>query len=481
MTRSRSHARRRTRATVRRRPGAGPLVAFLLVASFGILFAGCKGPNTDDTFVDDTFTADDVARFRELSDDEEGMQSSAATVTSSLPRMDIATSSGALASVAPAVALDPVLSRQYDAIRAMSRGEKFYRVTNAFLNIRAAANTTSASVGRLEQGQTVEVLEFVNASWAKVKLADGTEGFASSRYIAKPVPESALVAEEKAFEKLYFVNFGFVNVRSEPNVSSAKLGEIPGQAFVQPLSIEGDWAKVAFEGKDGFISMQFLAPFKPTFLVRQDSFTLPVLRYDLSDPTMLTTLAAHAKRLRADGVKLMTLRGFFDLLLVQEVRDVRLQPKSAVIAVSGVTPQNVNQVSEALAGIPATLFLETQHVGAAGISERALLTLQANGFDIQSGGHTGDDLRSLTNAQLTLELQQSRALLEEMTNKTVFAVAYPQGGANDRVQQAAGNAGYLMGLSSAPDTTFRRDQLLRLPTLMITASMSEDDISQSIR
>lgn len=465
------------------RSGATPLIAFLLVASFGILFAGCsstvKGPNDEAAMEDDTFTADDVARFRDLSGDD---SDSSGEQTSSLPRLDVAASNGA-ANSAATTAIDPALAAQYAAIRTVASGQSGYRVNNEFLNIRATPSTGGAFVARLERGDAVTVMEFVNATWAKVKLADGNEGYASAQYLAKSVHESDLEKEKKAFENVYFVDYKFVNMRAEPNVASAKLGEIPGGTFVRPLSVDADWAKVNFEGKDGYVSMQFLSLFEPNFVVRQDSFTLPILHYHVGEPGMLPALVTHAQRLKQDGVKLITLRDFFDLLLVQEVRDTRLQPGRAVIALSGVTPQNVQEVSGTLTrnGIPATIFLQTQHVGVSGISQKSLLTLQANGFDVQSGGHTGDDLRALTNAQLALELAQSRTILEDATNKTVFAVAYPQGGSNDRVLQAVVNAGYLMGLSNTPSVTFARDQLLRLPSLTITSSMTADDISQSIR
>ena len=62
------------------------------------------------------------------------------------------------------------------------------------------------------------------------------------RYIAKIVSQEKLADEQKAFAGLYYVNFSFVNVRAEANQGSTKLGEIPGRAFVHPLSINGDWA-----------------------------------------------------------------------------------------------------------------------------------------------------------------------------------------------------------------------------------------------
>jgi hypothetical protein len=292
-----------------------------------------------------------------------------------------------------------------------------------------------------------------------------------------------LPQEEKAYENLYFVNFGFVNVRKEPNVKSEKLGEIPGQAFVRPLSVDPSWAKVMVDGKEGYVSMQFISPFKPQFIVRQSSFRLPILHYNVDQPGMLEAMKAHVQALRQNGARFVTLRDFYDLLLVQQETDRQLQEKSVVIAVSGATPETVRDISLALQtlGARATLFVQTRHVGISGISEKELLTLQANGFDVQSGAHTGDDLRGLTNAQLKLELAQSRALLEETTRRTVFAVAYPMGGVNDRVMERAADSGYLFGVGGATDTKFSRDQMLRMPHITIAASMTADDIVQLVK
>ena len=130
-----------------------------------------------------------------------------------------------------------------------------------------------------------------------------------------------------------------------------------------------------------------------------------------------------------------------------------------------------------ISGVTATLFFETKGVGLSGVSEKILLTLLANGHDIQSGAHTGDDLRSLTNAQVDLELQQSRQILESLIQRPVFAVAYPKGGINDRVRQKAQEAGYLLGISSSLGRTFTRDQLLRLPSFGVTSDVTDDEVN----
>lgn len=484
---NRYHSPRRTSSN---NATAGPIVAFLLIACFGLLFVtGCSSSSaTSERSEDDTFTAEDVARFQQLSQQDDTMSSSSSP--SSMEGMTASVSSGTVES-APAtlattstavspVAVDPALKKSYDALRAGSSGKggNIYRVTNAFLNVRGTPAVGGAFVAKLNQGDLVSVVEFVNGSWAKVSLSGGQTGFVSSRYISKLTTEERLKDEQKAFEGKYFVNFAFLNMRKSADSGSEKLVEIPGQAFVQVLSSDKEWARISYDGKEGYVSMQYLSPFRPNFLVRQDQFTLPVLQYSAGQDTDLAALTQHVARLKADGVKILTFRDLEQTLQAQESRDVRLPPRGAVLAVTGITASNARAVSDALigAGVPATLFIQTDQVGLSGISEKMLLTLQANGFDIQSAGHTGDDLRTLTNAQTQLELEQSRTILSQITNKTVFAVAYPQGGANDRVLTAAADAGYLFGVSGAPDKVFTRDQFLRLPSYTITSGMTAEDV-----
>jgi len=483
--------------SARRAPGsssaAAPIVAFLLIACFGLLFVtGCtSGRGADDAIEDDTFTAEDVERFQELSRDD-GQDGSPLSSTGTMIRDGPSDGQApqTLPRVSQANSTDPTLRRTYDAMRSASsgKGSNVYRVTNAFLNVRTEPAVNAPFVARLNQGDLVTLVQFVNASWAKVTFPGG-QGYVAVRYIAKLTTEDRLKEEQKAFDGLSFVNFSFLNLRKSPASGSDKIGEIPGQAIVRPLSIEKGWARVAFEGKEGYVSMEFLSPFRPNFLVRQDTYTLPVLHYEADSPSslrpgsgqagsggVLAALAQHVAGLRQDGARFLTLRDLFATVQTQESRDARVPPKSVIIAVCGITPNNLKNVSDTLSATPATLFLQTSQVGISSISEKQLLTLQANGFDIQSAGHTGDDLRTLTNAQTQLELEQSRAILEALTHRTVFAVAYPHGGANDRVLEQAASAGYLFGMGSAPEKTFSREQFLRLPSYTVSSSMTAEDV-----
>lgn len=455
----------------RRSSAPRPFVAFLLVASFGILFAGCGGEKPSEIPQADefSFTAEDLARVKELVGGGTG---------AFIPRLELAPE--AEGDGGPPV-IDVGTISKFDAMRAGMNGEaNMFRVTNTFLNVRSAPNVTASQIGRLEQSDSVEVVEFVNAGWAKVLFED-QEGYVASRYISKLVSEVGLVEERKKYDGLYFVDFGFLNVRKEADANSEKIGELAGQSFVRPLTMDEVWARVPFEDGDGYVAVDYLTPFLPNFLVRQANFSLPVVHFRLEGEGILDAMPAHLDALKQGGYTLWTMQDFYSLLLQQEERDVRLNPNTVILAVSDVTPENVRELSDTLrlSGVEATIFLEGQHMGGA-IDQKEVITLIANGNDIQSAGHTGDDLRSLTNAQVELELSQSKSLIEQVTKKDVIAISYPLGGVNDRIARKAAEVGYLLGLSAAPDTTFERTQMLRMPSISVRASQTPEDLLSEI-
>lgn len=471
------HSRRHSTNTLR------PFVAFLLIASFGILFAGCNGapPIEEEEF---TFTAEDLARFRELArtaQDEVGQQTGTGTF---VPRLnDDTQTEGSEDEQIPVLDLSDV--KVFNEIRQGpgAVGENLYKVTNEFLNVRSAPNVTAASVGRILRGDSLEVIEFKDAAWAHIRLPNNDEGYVSTRYIAKLVTEENLSKEKVAFEGMYFVNFGFLNVRKTPDTAGEKLGELPGRAIVKPISMDDVWVRVHFDGKEGYVAREYLEPFLPNFLVRQEKYNLPILHYRLSQESLTNSVAEHINRLRAEGYTFTTLRDFYQLVISQEERDVRLDPKSIILAFSEVTSQNIDDLSDVLLAskVPATLFLSSKNLGIDGITEKQVLTLLANRFDLQSGAHSGDDLRAMTNAQVELELQQSRKILEDLTNRQIVAVAYPIGGVNDRVMEKTAESGYLFGIGVAPKTEVTRGEFLQMPSLLVSGGMSAEDVLLLVR
>jgi uncharacterized protein YgiM (DUF1202 family) len=162
----------------------------------------------------------------------------------------------------------------------------------------------------LNEGDPLKVLGWENGEWAKVEIPGGAQGFVTVRYIAKPVTREDLEKEQKQFENTYYVSYAFVNVRAEPNQGSAKLGEIPGKKILKPTKVEGGWAVVDFGGKPGYISRQYITPFSPRFIVRQNTYAVVALRYNITDDQSLQNLVSHMLSLRERGAKILTYSDF---------------------------------------------------------------------------------------------------------------------------------------------------------------------------
>lgn len=464
------------------------LTFFLLIVSFGILFAGCGQPEPDKSFEEFTFSDSDLAQVQKMANSSASSSGSTTpdngdyTTGTSVLSVGSGTSVLSDGTSTAAVSVTPDKEKQalYDGLRASAfdQGANVYRVNNPFLNVRQSMDVGSTLVAKLNQGDIVTVLDIPNAEWAKVKTSAGVEGFVAFRYIAKLTTEQKMPEDKKQFEGKYFVDFDFLNMRKDPTTQAEKVGELPGQTVLKPLSMNGEWARVSFGGKEGFVSTQYLKPFLPVFLVRQEQYKLPILQYYADDSASLSALPKQVAALKAAGKKIVTLKTLYDTVLSQETRDARINPDTVVIVVGGVSGKNVRAVSDALetASIGATLFIQTKDVGLTGVTEKTILNLMANGNDLQSGGHTGDDLRSMTDSQVQLELGQSKKLLQDITHKEVYAFNYPKGGVNDRIMKQAAEMGYLFGISQSPDTNFTRTQFLRLPTLIVSSGMSPEDV-----
>jgi peptidoglycan/xylan/chitin deacetylase (PgdA/CDA1 family)/uncharacterized protein YgiM (DUF1202 family) len=438
----------------------------LLLAA--LLLSACGSSESEfDTF---SFTAEDAAEISALLDQIEGEQADQGGMEGDegLPFI-----------VDPEVILDASQAHRFDQLRTSlsSVEENTFRVTNAFLNVREDASVRSSLLAELTKGDRVVVLDYPDSRWAHIQLSDGRKGYVSTSYIAQMVNEEQLEVIKKKYEGQYEVNFAFLNVRDTPSAQGKKLGELDGDQVVTPLGFHDDWARVPFEGGEGFVSAEYLRPFVPTLIVRQENFGLPILHYHADEPAIAEKLVQHLAFLKSAGKKLITLSDFYELLLEQEERDIRLPAGSVLIAVSNVTPETIKEVADVLraSGVRATFFLKTSEINAEGISPQTVQSLVANGHDVQSEGHSEDDLRSLTNAQVKLDLAQSRQILEDLTGKDIFAVSYSRGGVNDRIAEQAVETGYLFGLTLAPSAGqgFSRSQFLRLPSDLITPTTTE--------
>src|SRR3989338_5288672 len=112
--------------------------------------------------------------------------------------------------------------------------------------------------------------------------------------------------------------------------------------------MDGVWARIPFEGREGYVATQYLSPFLPNYLVRQDTFHLPVVLYPVDEEGVSGALARHIDRFVQEGMHVLTMRDFYDLLLAQEDRDVRVSPRSVIIGITGLNDKNFGAISDVL-------------------------------------------------------------------------------------------------------------------------------------
>ena len=100
-------------------------------------------------------------------------------------------------------------------------------------------------------------------------------------------------------------------------------------------------------------------------------------------------------------------------------------------------------------GWTGTFFCITDaRLGENSLSEQMIAEMAANGMEI--GSHTVShwELDSLSDSSLTRQLQESKAVLTDITGCEITALCYPAGKYNDDTQTAAAQAGYLCAVTT---------------------------------
>ncbi|MED1568334.1 SH3 domain-containing protein, partial [Bacillus paramycoides] len=127
------------------------------------------------------------------------------------------------------------------------------------LRVRSAANTSSAVLGNLKNGEKVTVLGKANG-WAKISY-QGKEGYVSLEFVKLEAGKQ----EEKPAENITngtqevgTINATSLRVRSAANTSSAVLGNLKNGEKVTVLGKANGWAKISYQGKEGYVSLEFV-------------------------------------------------------------------------------------------------------------------------------------------------------------------------------------------------------------------------------
>ncbi|MDY2737409.1 C40 family peptidase [Intestinibacter sp.] len=142
------------------------------------------------------------------------------------------------------VALPLVNVSQVDAAADMRT------VTASSLNFRSGPSTSYRIIGSLYKGQKVEYIS-TSGEWLKVKY-NGTIGYVHGDYVTKSGSVSS-----QGTTKYVNATVG-LNVRSGPGTSYSKLGKLSYKEKVTVLSTSGEWSKINYNGKTGYVHSSYL-------------------------------------------------------------------------------------------------------------------------------------------------------------------------------------------------------------------------------
>ncbi|MEH6889611.1 SH3 domain-containing protein [Bacillus sp. JJ864] len=139
-------------------------------------------------------------------------------------------------------------------------------ITATSLRVRSAANTNSSILGNLKQGEKITVLGKANG-WAKIAY-NGKEGYVSLEFVQISTSSNANNGNNvnngnngnngQVTEGRGVVNASLLNVRQGPATSASIVARLKNGESVSVIGKENGWAKVRVNGKEGYVSLQFL-------------------------------------------------------------------------------------------------------------------------------------------------------------------------------------------------------------------------------
>lgn len=139
--------------------------------------------------------------------------------------------------------------------------DQVYTVSD--VNMREGPGFDKAVLGRIPAFTELHRIATYNSGFDKVIYKD-KEVYVSSDYLTAKHPSEleVEVAEEPANDTIYTTRE--VNFRKAPRVESGIYGRIPQGTELHRIAItENDWAKVSYDGHEGYISGEFISTTAP--------------------------------------------------------------------------------------------------------------------------------------------------------------------------------------------------------------------------
>ena len=122
-------------------------------------------------------------------------------------------------------------------------------VNASSLNVRSGPSTNNSVIGKLSNGDRVEVVSTSNG-WSKIKY-NGQIGYVSSKYLSNTAPEASTTIK--------YVNASSLNVRSGPSTNNSVIGKLSNGDKVEVISTSNGWSKIKYNGQIGYVSSKYLS------------------------------------------------------------------------------------------------------------------------------------------------------------------------------------------------------------------------------
>ena len=141
-------------------------------------------------------------------------------------------------------------------------GSEQKKVTAASgLNVHVKASSSSKLIGTIVKGATIPVYKQVNGYY--LTMVNGLPGFvvasATNEIVQLPTtPAPPTVGEQPVTTVQGRVTSATLNVRASATSDSASIGTLTKGTYVQVKSITGYWAKIVYNGKEGYVHKSYL-------------------------------------------------------------------------------------------------------------------------------------------------------------------------------------------------------------------------------
>lgn len=158
--------------------------------------------------------------------------------------------------------------------KTMELGNVINSETQAYL----IPSFTSTKVMKLSKDKEVKV-NTTMANWAKIE-ADGVEAWVPKVFLMKEVSGTTTTQPEEQPEEpttetqpeqpaeslnkaAYISSNASANLRSGPSTTTTSIGKLPKNTKITIIAEEGDWYKVNYDGKEGYISKTLVTEGEP--------------------------------------------------------------------------------------------------------------------------------------------------------------------------------------------------------------------------